>query len=54
MLLLLRFTGHKNIANILSVLTTVAGLTFAVLTTDPHQRRPVHVSEVSPGSPVRG
>ena len=32
MLLLLRFTGHKNIANILSVLTTAAGLTFAVLT----------------------
>ena len=32
MLLLLRFTGHKNIANILSVLTTAAGLTFAVIT----------------------
>ena len=32
MLLLLRFTGHKKIANILSVLTTVAGLTLAVVT----------------------
>jgi hypothetical protein len=30
MLLLLRFTGHKKIANILSLLTTVAGLTLAV------------------------
>ena len=32
MVLLLRFTGHKKIATILSLLTTVAGLTFAVLT----------------------
>ena len=32
MLLLLRFTGHKKLANILSLLTTVAGLTLAVLT----------------------
>jgi hypothetical protein len=32
MVLLLRFTGHKKIANILSVLTTIAGLTLAVLT----------------------
>ena len=32
MVLLLRFTGHKKIANILSVLTTAAGLTLAVLT----------------------
>ena len=32
MLLLLRFTGHKKIANILSVISTVAGLTLAVLT----------------------
>ncbi|HEY6502284.1 MAG TPA: hypothetical protein VIZ20_22845 [Streptosporangiaceae bacterium] len=31
MLLLLRFTGHKKIANILSLLTTVAGLTLAVV-----------------------
>jgi hypothetical protein len=32
MLLLLRFTGHKKIANVLSLLTTVASLTFAVVT----------------------
>ena len=32
MLLLLRYSGHSTIANILSVLTTVAGLTLAVLT----------------------
>ena len=32
MLLLLRFTGHKKIANVLSLLTTVAGLTLAVAT----------------------
>jgi hypothetical protein len=32
MVLLLRFTGHKKIATILSLLTTIAGLTFAVLT----------------------
>jgi hypothetical protein len=32
MLLLLRFTGHKKVANILSALTTVVGLTLAVLT----------------------
>jgi hypothetical protein len=32
MVLLLRFTGHKKIATILSLLTSVAGLTFAVLT----------------------
>jgi hypothetical protein len=32
MLLLLRFTGHKKIANLLSLLTTVAGLTLAVVT----------------------
>jgi hypothetical protein len=32
MLLLLRFTGHKKTATILSLLTTIAGLTFAVLT----------------------
>jgi hypothetical protein len=32
MLLLLRYSGHSTIANILSVLTTVAGLTMAVVT----------------------
>jgi hypothetical protein len=32
MLLLLRFTGHKKIANILSLLTTVAGFAFAIVT----------------------
>jgi hypothetical protein len=32
MVLLLRFTGHKKIANILSLLTTVAGLAFAIVT----------------------
>jgi hypothetical protein len=32
MLLLLRFTGHKKLASVLGLLTTVAGLTFAVVT----------------------
>ena len=32
MLLLLRFTGHKKLASILSLITTVAGLTFAIAT----------------------
>jgi hypothetical protein len=32
MVLLLRFTGHKKIANLLSLLTTVAGLAFAIVT----------------------
>jgi positive regulator of sigma E activity len=32
MLLLLRYSGHTKIANILSVLSTVAGLAMAVLT----------------------
>ena len=32
MLLLLRFTGHKKIANILSLLSTAVGLTLAVVT----------------------
>ena len=32
MLLLLRFTGHKKLANILSLLTTVAGFAFAIVT----------------------
>ena len=32
MVLLLRFTGHRKTATILSLLTTIAGLTFAVIT----------------------
>jgi hypothetical protein len=32
MLLLLRFTGHKKLATILGVLTSIAGLTLAVVT----------------------
>ena len=32
MVLLLRFTGHKKLANILSLLTTVAGFAFAIVT----------------------
>jgi hypothetical protein len=32
MLLLLRFTGHKKLASVLGLLTTVAGLTFGILT----------------------
>jgi hypothetical protein len=32
MLLLLRFTGHKKLASVLGLLTTIAGLAFAVVT----------------------
>src|ERR1700744_4357998 len=32
MLLLLRFTGHKKLASILSLLTTVGGFAFAIAT----------------------
>jgi hypothetical protein len=32
MLLLLRFTGHKKLASVLGLLTTIAGLAFGVVT----------------------
>jgi hypothetical protein len=32
MLLLLRFTGHKKLASVLGLVTTIAGLTFGVVT----------------------
>ena len=32
MLLLLRFTGHQKLASVLGLLTTIASLTFGVIT----------------------